>query len=236
MLSALGGASAQEAKTPSDWGFEVTPYVWGAGIGGNITTAKGRSASFSQSFSDILKNLNAGLMLLGEVRYQRWYLLADFDYMKLTTDAARSVPILGQPSLEVKSYLGTLDGGYRFIDSDSFKLDGLVGVRVISMDNTLNFSLVPRSPSVGATWADPLIGVRAILPIGSSFFANAYGDVGGGPDSDLTWQVYGGLGYSFNQSISAYAGYRYLSIKHDVSNLTFDMDMQGPLIGVGFRF
>ena len=235
-LPVAGGASAQDAKTSSDWGFQVTPYLWLAGMGGTITTASGRSASFSQSFSDIFNNLNAGVMLLGEARYQRWHLLADFDYVKLTTDASRSGPILGQPSVETKEFLGTLDGGYRIVDSDAFKLDGLVGVRVISIANTLSFSAIPQSSSSSQTWADPLIGARAILPIGSGFFANAYGDVGGGPDGDLTWQLYGGLGYDFNQTVSAYVGYRYLSINHDVNNLTFDISQQGPLLGVGIRF
>src|ERR1700690_549386 len=110
LLSVCQGASAQSAKdatSPSDWGFQVTPYLWLAGMGGTITTASGRSASFSQSFSDIMDNLNAGVMLLGEARYQRWHLLADFDYVRLTTDAARSGPILGQPSVETTEYLGT---------------------------------------------------------------------------------------------------------------------------------
>ena len=228
--------SATDAKSPSDWGFQVTPYLWLAGMGGTITTASGRSASFSKSFGDIYDNLNGGLMLLGEVRYQRWHLLADFDYVSLTTDAARSGPILGQPSVDTTEYLGTLDGGYRFVDSDAFKLDGLVGVRVISVDNTLSFSAIPQSSSSSQTWADPLIAARAILPIGWGLSASAYGDVGGGPDGDLTWQLYGGLGYNFNQTISAYGGYRYLSINHGVNNLDFDISQQGPLLGVGIRF
>jgi len=239
LLSLGEGASAQSAKdtkSPSDWGFQITPYLWLAGMGGTITTASGRSASFSQSFGDILDNLDAGVMLLGEVRYQRWHLLVDFDYVKLTTDAARSGPILGQPSVETKEYLGTIAGGYRFLDSESFKLDGLIGTRVISVSNTLSFSAIPQTSSSGETWADPLIGVRAIMPIGWGFFANAYGDVGGGPDGDLTWQLYGGLGYDISPMVSAYVGYRYLAINHDVNNLNFDISQQGPMLGVGIRF
>ena len=74
------------------------------------------------------------------------------------------------------------------------------------------------------------------LPIGSGFFANAYGDVGGGPNGDLTWQLYGGVGYNFNQSVAAYVGYRYLAINHDVNGFGFDITQEGPLIGLGIRF
>jgi hypothetical protein len=232
-------ARAQDAKTSSDWEFQITPYLWLSGIGGDVTTPRGLTGSFSQSIGDVLGNLDAGVMVLGEVRYRRWHLLADFDYARLTTDANRAGPIFGQGSLETHEYLGTLAGGYRFVDTESIKLDGLIGVRAISIDNTLSFSggvLPPRSDSGGQTWADPLVAARVILPIKSGFFANAYGDVGGGPDGDLTWQLYGGFGYSFNRSISAYLGYRYLAINHDVNNFGFDISQQGPLIGVGFRF
>ena len=229
-------ASAQQANSQSDWTFQLTPYVWAAGMGGTITTPNGRSASFSQSIGDVLSNLDAGFMMLGEVGYQRWRLLGDFDYVSLTTDASRSLPIIGKASLKTTQYLGTLDGGYRVVDADAVKLDALVGVRVTSVSNTLSFSGIALSASGGDTWADPLVAARAIVPIGYGFLANAYGDVGGGPNGDLTWQLYGGFGYSFNTTVSAYLGYRYLSIRHDVNNLTFDMSQQGPIFGVGVRF
>ena len=236
-LSMFGRSGyAQDAKTNPDWSFQITPYVWLVGIGGDVTTPGGRSASFDQSIGDVLSSLNGALMLVGEVRYQRWYLLADFDYAHLSTDHSASIPILGQPSLTTTQYMGTLDAGYRFIDSNALKLDGFVGVRVMSISNTLSFSNIAQSASGGDTWADPLAAVRAILPIGSGFFANAYGDVGGGPDGDLSWQIYGGLGYNFNPNIAAFAGYRYLSTNHDVNNFNFDMSQQGPIIGATFRF
>jgi hypothetical protein len=161
----------------------------------------------------VLSNLNGGLMLLGEVRYRRWHVLADFDYARLTTDSSGS--ILGQSSLETREFLGTLNGGYRLIDSNAFTLDGFVGVRVMSINNDLSSSggfLPPLSASSSDTWADPLVATRAIVPIGAGFFGNAYADVGGGPNGDLTWQFYGGLGYNVSQTIAAFVGYRYLAI------------------------
>jgi opacity protein-like surface antigen len=238
LLSLPAGVRAQDARTASGWSFQITPYLWLAGIGGDVTTARGLSASFSQSIGDVLSDLDGGLMILGEVRYRRWGLLADFDYARLSTNGDQGL-ILGQAGLTTREYIGTLDGGYRFVDSDSFKLDGLMGVRVFSIDNSLSFSgglLPPRSDSGGDTWADPLIGLRAILPIGAGFFGNAYGDVGGGPNGDLTWQIYGGLGYNISETVAAYVGYRYLAFNHAVDNLTFDIHQQGPLLGVGIRF
>jgi opacity protein-like surface antigen len=239
LLSVMGGVHAQDAGTTSGWSFQITPYLWMAGIDGDVTGPRGNSASFDASIGDVLSHLEGGLMLLGEARYGRWGLLADFDYARLSGTSGGFAPILGQPSLTTREYLATVDGGYRFIDSDALKLDGLIGVRIMSIDNQLSFSgalLPPRSDNGGDTWADPLIGLRAILPIGSGFFANALGDVGGGPNGDLTWQIYGGIGYNFNKTIAGYVGYRYLSMNHQDGNFQFNINQQGPLIGVGFRF
>ena len=72
--------------------------------------------------------------------------------------------------------------------------------------------LPPISASGSETWADPPIAMRAILPIRGGLFANAIGDVGGGPEGDPSWQIYGGLGYDFNQTVAALVGWRYLAM------------------------
>jgi opacity protein-like surface antigen len=235
----MGSALAQNAGPTSGWSFQLTPYLWLAGINGDVEGPHGLSASFDAGIGDVLSHLDGGLMLLGEARYRRWGILVDFDYAKLSGTGGGFSPILGQPSLTTKEYLVTLDGAYRFIDSDAFKLDALAGVRIMSVDNDLSFSgalLAPRSDNGGDTWADPVVGLRTILPIGGGFVANALGDVGGGPNGDLTWQIYGGIGYDISQAVSAYVGYRYLSMNHQDGNFKFNINQQGPILGVGFRF
>ena len=75
------------------------------------------------------------------------------------------------------------------------------------------------------------------MPFGNSgFFANGYFDVGGGPNEDLACQVYGGLGYNFSQTVAAFVGYRYLVMEHQQGNFNFNINQQGPLVGVDFRF
>ena len=234
-----GSARAQNAGPTSGWSFQLTPYLWLAGINGDVEGPHGLSASFDAGIGDVLSHLDGGLMLLGEARYRRWGILLDFDYARLSGTGGSLSPILGQPSLTTREILVTLDGAYRFIDSDAFKLDALAGVRIMSVDNDLSFSgalLPPRSDNGGDTWADPVVGLRTILPIGGGFVANALGDVGGGPNGDLTWQIYGGIGYDFNESVSAYVGYRYLSMNHQDGNFKFNINQQGPILGVGFRF
>ncbi len=234
-------ARAEDPAAASDWTFSIAPYLWLAGISGTVTGPLGNSATASASIGDVLSHLEGGLMLLGEVRYkERWGIFADFDYARLDASGEGFSPVLGQPSVGMREYLGTMTGEYRFIDTDSFKIDGMAGFRVMSINSSLSFSgglLPPRSDNGVATWVDPLVGIKGRYDFGTSgIFANAYGDLGGGPNGDLTWQLYGGLGYSFNQTIAAFAGYRYLSMQHQVGNLNYNIDQQGPLIGVDFRF
>jgi hypothetical protein len=44
------------------------------------------------------------------------------------------------------------------------------------------------------------------------------------------------VGYSFNQTIAGFVGYRYLVMEHQIGNFKFDINQQGPLISVSFRF
>jgi opacity protein-like surface antigen len=179
-------------------------------------------------------------MVAGEARHGRFGILGDVMYVELKADASTPGPLFGSGTLKVKDFTSTIEGAYRVVDSPSVKLDGLAGVRIFSIDNELSLSsgiLAARSGTSGDTWADPVVGVRAMVPFGSGFFVNGYGDVGGfGISGDLTWQLYGGLGYNFNNWLTGYAGYRYLDIHHEDGGFVFDVAQQGPLLGVGLRF
>jgi opacity protein-like surface antigen len=232
-------AVAQPAPSASPWKVNIVPYLWAAGVSGSVSDRAGRSASFNENFGDVVSHLNAALMLLGSARYGRWVMLADFDYVNVSAKSRAESRIVGQVSVSATTYVGTVAGGYRVIDRPAGTLDLMAGARVISVNSTTDFSggLLPAvSIGSGDTWADPIFAVRAIMPIGAGFSANVYGDVGGGPGNDLTWQVYGGIGYAIGPRVEAYLGYRYLSIRHTSNGLDSTLNQQGPMLGVGYRF
>jgi opacity protein-like surface antigen len=136
-------------------------------------------------------------------------------------------------------YLGTLTGGYRVIDSAEGTLDAMGGLRVMSVNTTFDASggLIPGfAVHSGDTWVNPIAALRGKVALGQGFFLSGYGDIGAGGDNDFTWQMYGGAGYMINPEFSAYLGYRYLEMRHDDHNLTLNLDEQGPLLGVSYRF
>ena len=239
---AIGNAArAEDPSSPSPWSFQIVPYLWLPGIGGDINGPR-ESVSVSAGIGDVLSHLSGGLMLLGEAHYRRWFLFGDFDYAKLDGDGSWG-PVAGLPSATLKEYLFTVNGGYRFVDTPSVQVDGMIGTRIFSFDTSLSTSggllVPPVSDSGSVTWADPIIAGRVILPFDDGkapWFASLYGDVGGGPNGDLTWQLFGGVGYNFNKTIAGFVGYRYLAIDHSSGRFDYRLDQQGPMLGAAFRF
>ncbi|AXA44643.1 hypothetical protein DLJ82_6673 (plasmid) [Rhizobium leguminosarum] len=54
--------------------------------------------------------------------------------------------------------------------------------------------------------------------------------------ADVDWDVGLGLGYKFNDTISAVVGYRALGVNYESDEFVFDVVQQGPIIGVSFHF
>jgi hypothetical protein len=240
-LLVAGSAHADDGAARDKWMFQMTPYLWLAGLNGTVgASANLPSTSIDANFGDIFGHLDAGFMALAEARRDRFVVLADVGYVSLSADSGSSNALLGSAHVNAKSFNSTIVGGYRAVAESGFKLDILGGVRVFSVQNTVDFSgaiLSPQSAESSDTWVDPVMAVRAQAPLGAGFSLGAYGDVGGfGIDGDWTWQIYGGLGYAINDSLSAYAGYRYLDVHHEDGGFLYDVSQQGPLLGLGISF
>jgi len=76
-----------------------------------------------------------------------------------------------------------------------------------------------------------------LVDLGSGFSLRGYGDIGGfGVSSDLTYQIYGGVGYRFKEWFSAELGYRVLDVDYDDDGFVYDLTMHGPMAGFRFQF
>ena len=54
--------------------------------------------------------------------------------------------------------------------------------------------------------------------------------------SDLSWEVYGGANYAFADPWAGTIGYRYMSILYEADKATLDIDVQGPVLGITYKF
>lgn len=247
---ALVATGARAADAADDrWQFELTPYLFASGLYGT-TGARGVSADIEMGFDDILDQLEAGLMGTAELRRGRWGVAFDALYFKLGDQGARS----WQGPLGIGSLTGDLDvtttmqmyqlsAAYRV--GERVPVDLIGAARYTTIDTDLNLvvttgGLLPggtRSLSAGESWWDPVVGVRALVPLGERWSVLLYGDVGGfGVGSDLTYQAIAGVNWQFSKHFSVKVGYRYLYQDFAKDGFVWDMAAHGPYLGMGIRF
>lgn len=230
---------AKTVETRSGWEFAVAPYFWAAGISGDIRQFGLPTVSIDSDFSDILSNLDFAFMATAEARYDRYSIVGDVIYTKLGADAHTPDGILaGSVDVTSETFAGLLGVGYAVLEDQNGHLDVVGGAKVWSVDTDLSFNGgllggVEREDS--ATWVDAVVGLRGNYFFTPEIYATGWGLVGGG-GADIDWDVGLGLGYKFNDTISAVAGYRALGVNYENDGFVFDVVQQGPIIGVSFHF
>jgi opacity protein-like surface antigen len=202
------------------------------------------------SFSDILDNLDAGLMGAFEARKGRWGFLFDAIYMKLKDSgtASRTGPgpigatATASAELEVKQTLFAAAVAYRAVEGRA-PLDVIGGLRYsrLEADASINGSFFAQTGTVARSaekdWVDPYIGVRVLQPIAAHWTLVGYLDIGGfGVGSDFTWQSLVGVNVEFSKTFAGKFGYRYISVDYDKDGFVYDMANSGLYLGVGIRF
>jgi hypothetical protein len=222
-----------------DWSFVASPYFWGASLNGKTSQFGLPIIKIDADFSDIFQNLDFAFMGAAEFRYQRFSVIGDFLYTKLSNNADTPFGVLAN-ELDVKSetIAGLLGVGYAVLDGPTGHLDVVGGVRIWSVDTTISFNggfLDGREKSDSATWVDGMVGLRGKYLLTDEWFLSGWGFVGTG-GADIDWDVAANIGYQFNDTISAVAGYRALGVDYRKDGFVFDTVQHGPVLGVTVKF
>lgn len=225
----------------SEWTFNFAPYFWAAGLEGDIGLGNLPTVEVDASFSDIFRNLDFGAMAIGEARNDRFGIVTDLMYIKLS---AQQGVHLQRHDLNVdvevtnETLTGLLAGEYRIVESEGGSLDLMAGARLWSVRNEIDLSGdINRSADDKTVWVDPMVGAKGRLNLSSDFFIDGWGMIGGfDVSSKFAWDAYGGLGYKVSDSTALLAGYRGLGVDFENSDLKFDVIEHGPLLGAVFTF
>ncbi|MEJ2010080.1 MAG: hypothetical protein P8Z30_18315, partial [Acidobacteriota bacterium] len=206
------------APSSDGWHVNFSPYLWLSGIHGT-TGVQGREASIHASFGDVLSYLNLGFMGTTEVHYNRIVVPVDFMWIKLKDDKALPEE-LGPTSAkaEFKQTILTPSVGYRLIDGEKLKADGLVGIRYWHLSSSLN--LQPSefgSFSSTVNWVDVLGGGRIEAALTPKLSITVIGDAGGG-QANSDYEVVGLIGMRVARKWTLLAGYRYMSVNYRPSS------------------
>ncbi|WP_223252339.1 hypothetical protein [Paracoccus mutanolyticus] len=111
-----------------DWSGQITPYVWGAGLGGDVTPFAGApTLSFDKSLSEVLEDTDGAFFLSGFARRDRLVLMGDLSWS--TSSKAGTLPPGLPAEGKVTQRSLTLLAGWRAVSNDRMTLDALAGAR-----------------------------------------------------------------------------------------------------------
>ena len=113
-VTTAGGVAWAADGDPPSWQVTVTPYLWTAGLTGDVTVGR-VTASPDASFIDVLESSDSLFGFQGHVDVTRGPLgaFADVFYLKLGVDDA------GRTGIDVRSRMWYVEFGlqYRFLDT-----------------------------------------------------------------------------------------------------------------------
>ncbi len=156
-IPASAEVAAPEPDASDELVFVITPYIWGTAIDGEVG-AKGNTADVSASFSDIVSDLNAGIMGTVEARQDRFIVLLDGFAAWLEDDVhqgARTVAVPGVPLVNATIGPSKVD-----VKLTQVIVDLKFGWRVLSLPTVSLLGAAPSSEDTRRFTLDLLAGGR----------------------------------------------------------------------------
>jgi hypothetical protein len=232
-LTSSGAAWSQE------WRYKATFYGWFPGLSANVDTPVG-TVDGSVSASDALSALDMAFMGAFVAETPKWSFSGDLIYTD--TSATQATPFgvaFGDATLKQK--LTALSGYalYNVSTDPAVRFDLGVGLRYFDLQvkTDLSAGVEPATSFTNSgSWVDPLLAARVTVPLNEKWFLNGLADFGGTGSDSQTWQVYGAVGYAFNEHWSTQFGYRYMDISKEVEGSDVDLGLSGVLIGATYSF
>ena len=244
----LGPQDAAASADNDRWRFTVAPYIWGAGLNGDVTIGPVQE-DVDLSFIDILKDFGFGGMLYGEARAQRYGFFTNLLFVRTNDDSGGTV----HTDVKTDTAQVAVGGFYRVLDWQwgqsaggqplSLALEPLAGVRWSYLRGEVEFSGGPVNlPQAdrSESFFDPVVGVRVSSDLSDGWLALISADVGGfGVGSDYSWNVQGHIGYRasvFGLPTIFSVGYRALHQKYQDGDFKWDVTQHGPILGMSYTF
>lgn len=256
---AMGVAPPAHAQSGDTWEFQALVYAYVPDIGGTTRFPAGDGGTTITVPSDaIVDSLDFAFMATFEARKGRYGVFTDVMYLDAggSSTGSRDISIGGQQipaavtadlELDLKATSWTLAGEYALVDTPRSTLHALAGARLLDMEQDLRYRLDAdvgplagpgRSGevAVSSTYWDAVVGLKGQAALGQDgrWSLPYYADVGTG-ESELTWQVFGGVGYRFDWG-SVLGGWRHVAYDFKSGSKVESLDLDGPMLGVSFNW
>jgi opacity protein-like surface antigen len=220
-----------------EWHGQATIYGWFPVIEGEQEREDGEPRVQIDA-KQVLEALDMAFMAAGEIRRDKLGFLFDVNYARLSSSGETGDRIPVAANMKTTVSFATAAAAWRFYERERRFFEAYGGIRAYNTEASFQLQVGRFSPdfSASARWVDPIVGLRAFVPISERWSVTGFGDVGGTGGGDYSWELYGGLNYAFSDRWAGVLGYRYMSITHDANELSLDVNLQGPLFGVTYMF
>lgn len=241
------------AQDPST--YRATVYGFVPSLSGETAFPTPLGSTIDVSGETLMES--AELVLMGAFEFQkgRWGAFADVMYLDLANSktGTRDIAIAGLPlplpitanaDIGIEATIVTAAANFRAVSGRRATIDLFGGTRRISATGTLDYTFSsPVGPFAGAglqgsseatngNW-DGIGGVRGRIQLGRVVIPY-HADAGAG-ESDLTWQVMGGIAYAFDR-VEVGAVWRHLAYQMDSDRKIAELNFSGPAVGVAFKW
>jgi hypothetical protein len=236
----------------ADWEWLIAPYVWGSDIGLDLRVNDEPVVGADVSFPDLLDKTEMAGMVHVEGQRGKAGFLVDLLYLSVEDDRTLapgdSHPALpGGTTIDSELETGIYEAAaiYRFL-AEGQVLDGLVGVRIIDLEQQHDVAL-PPPPAATTTFGgsdtlvDGFVGARYQRPLGGRFSFTLRGDIGTG-DTELTWNAIGTLGVRVGETgkYSLQFGWRHMETEtegeaRNGADVETELTLTGPIVGFVFK-
>jgi hypothetical protein len=225
----LASASYAEAQTTDDeWQFELTPYLWLAGITGDMVSEGVDLPPINPGYQFFsLENFDGVVFLTFMAEKKQWVIHSDLVYISFA-DTFQAGPV--EASFDLSGGTAELSAGYRPNGWQNTNLIfGLRGVKA-----NLDVALTPApTGSDSRSFVDPIVGASHRRTFDNQWGLIARGDIGGTSSELMVNAMLAGT-YQFTETFALAFGYRYLKIDFKESDFVIDLSIQG--YSVGFQF
>ena len=261
LLTTASFAHADQGLSPlpkitDEWRFEVTPYLWGAGVTSSLFYNDRYLNTAKLSTSNVLGDLKSGGMITAEAHYGKWGIFGDLVSATLQSTSNSNVtvkpPALGGAVVPVnvadkvtlQQNMITGAATYTVLSNQNVYLDGLLGARGIMATATVSADLSAFGYSRGfvdsksISTLDPIVGFKGRYRIAdSTWYIPFYADIGGGGGTtNMTWQGILGVGKTFEKWVDVSLAYRTMYYDMNGDGLLQKTTFKGPQIAATFKF
>lgn len=241
-----GVAVPAGAQSHDEWEIELAPlYFWAASTSGTLD-AVGKTLPVSMDFSQAKDNLAGAFTFHGEARRRRWGVLADVNFIRLSTSTTYQLPAGVSASGTLDFDTTVFEGGLTFLVAKPFSLIGGVRTYTLSPGIAITGPFATNSGNPSRTDTDGFFGFtyRPPLTANGKLVLLTRADVGTG-QAKFEWKANAGLEYRYRPWGGAMAGYGAFGIQTNqdattplgtVQVTSYDLTQYGPVFALLFRW